>query len=273
MDSSPNSKSKSTNESPEQEPLGKGCLGCMGLIVLFFVGGWILQLSGWVYGEDSESSKTTEAPVTTEAPAQETTVVMNNVMPNAVGMTYAEALDKDAKFYDDHYYPDYIDLIEDRSVWDNENWVVIAQSPQPGTLVEPDQRICFGLVKIEETNEFPKILHCWQNVYESTDITDSTFDFIQKDLLKIDSTNKELIGYFLKVSVEINLRDGSSLDLDYCSNKKFGIGGSMTDELELDTFRTQDNSYDLDTFENWFGDYQYQIEGVSKNLGSGCFSY
>ena len=47
----------------------------------------------------------------------------------------------------------------------------------------------------------------------------------------------------------------------------------MTDELELDTFRTQDNSYDLDTFENWFGDYRYQIKGVSKNLGSGCFSY
>jgi len=63
MNSSPNSKSKSTNESPEEEPLGKGCLGCLGLIGLFFVGGWILQLSGWVYGEDSGSKKTTEATV------------------------------------------------------------------------------------------------------------------------------------------------------------------------------------------------------------------
>jgi hypothetical protein len=263
-----NSKSKSKIE-PTKEQLSQvsgkeTALGCLGIIVLFLflaLLGWIFELTGVNTDGDSGSKK------------DETTYVKTDFMPNAVGMTYAEALDKDAKFYDDHYYPDYIDLIEDRSVWDNENWVVIAQSPQPGTLVEPDQRICFGLVKIEETNEFPKILQCWQNVYESTDITDSTFDFIQKDLLKIDSTNKELIGYFLKVSVEIDLSDGSSLDLDYCSNKKFGIGGSMTDELDLDTFRTQDNSYDLDTFDNWFGDYRYRIKGVSKNLGSGCFSY
>jgi len=262
MNSSPNSKSKSTNESPEQDvTFYNGCLGIVVIILGLALLGWIFELTGVVKDEDSGSKK------------DETTVVASDVMPDAVGMTYAEALDRDAKFYDDHYAPDYFDLIEDRSVWDNENWAVVAQSPKPGTLVEPDQRICFGLVKIEEINESRKILKCWQNVYDSAEITDFTFDFIQKDLLKINSTNKELNGYFLKVSVQIDL-GFDSFDLDYCSSSAFGKGGTLGADklLELDKLNDQD-SYYYETWWDYYGDYKYRIKGVSKNLGSGCSSY
>lgn len=73
----------------------------------------------------------------------------SNTMPELVGKTYNEA----SKMLVDTPYEElltYEDLVEDRFIWREKNWVVVSQEPQSGRPFDPAVRPCVGVVKKDE---------------------------------------------------------------------------------------------------------------------------
>ena len=217
-------------------------------------------------------------------PSEDETKVKENkqqeviTMPNAIGMNYGDFHDKESKFLD-KYYADTIDLIESRSIWENYNWVVVAQIPPAGSKLLPDDRICLGVVKVEETNLDHERLHCWQELFDFESTTGYSYDLPLKDLLKVTLPKPDLKGYFLKATVQIEMKDWNSVVLTYCSYEAVGANGSVTTNLKLDAgasgtaFGNGGESFDAGLFNDWSGEYTYQIRQMWKSFGSGCFSF
>ena len=217
-------------------------------------------------------------------PSEDETKVKENkqqeviTMPNAIGMNYGDFKDKETKFLD-KFYADTVDLIESRSIWDNYNWVVVAQIPPAGSKLIPDDRICLGVVKVEESNLDHKRLHCWQEVTDFESTTGYSYDMVLKDLLKVTLPKPELKGFFLKATVLIEMKDWSTVTLTYCSYEAVGTNGSITTNLELDpgasgtAFGDGGESFNTGLFKDWTGSYTYQIRQMWKSFGSGCFSF
>jgi hypothetical protein len=193
-------------------------------------------------------------------------------------MNYGDFKDKETKFLD-NFYADTVDLIESRSIWDNYNWVVVAQIPPAGSKLIPDDRICLGVVKVEESNLDHKRLHCWQEITDFESTAGYSYDMVLKDLLKVTLPKPELKGFFLKATVLIEMKDWSTVSLTYCSYEAVGTNGSITTNLELDpgasgtAFGDGGESFNTGLFKDWTGSYTYQIRQMWKSFGSGCFSF
>lgn len=76
-------------------------------------------------------------------------------MPELVGKTFSEAV----KAFVDTPYEEkliYEDLVEDRFIWREKNWIVVSQEPPPGQSFDPAIRPCVGVVK---KDELPGLTH------------------------------------------------------------------------------------------------------------------
>ena len=193
-------------------------------------------------------------------------------MPKAIGMNYGEFVEKENKFIE-KFFPDTIDLIDSRSIWDDYNWVVVAQIPPAGSTVFPDERICLGVVKVEESNLDHKRLRCWQEVTEFENTTGYSFDMIDKGLLKVKLPQPELKGFFLKTEVLIEMEDWSTVTITFCSYEAVGTNGTTTINLKLDPGPGGIESFDVELFNDWTGAYTYRIQQMWKSFGAGCFSF
>lgn len=70
-------------------------------------------------------------------------------MPELVGKTFSEAV----KAFADTPYEEkliYEDLVEDRFIWREKNWIVMSQEPPPGQSFDSAIRPCVGVVKKDE---------------------------------------------------------------------------------------------------------------------------
>ena len=45
----------------------------------------------------------------------------------------------------------YLDLVGDRSIWNQSNWIVAVQAPASGEVLKKDQLVCVGVRKVDET--------------------------------------------------------------------------------------------------------------------------
>lgn len=201
-----------------------------------------------------------------------------NSMPSVVGMNYGEFVDNNSEF-NQKYFPDTIDLIESRSVWDNYNWTVVSQIPAAGSKVSLEDRPCLGIVKTDELELPRQKLRCWREVNGFEDFSGFDFKMLSKDLISIILTDSALEGYFLKAKVRIDMEDWNSVWLTYCSYEPKGVNGSSSTNLKLDAgasgtaFGDGGVSFDAGLFLEWNGAYTYKVEKVEKSYGSGCFSF
>jgi hypothetical protein len=193
-------------------------------------------------------------------------------MPKAIGMNYGEFVEKENKFVE-KFYPDTIDLIDSRSIWDDYNWVIVAQIPPAGSKVLPDDRICLGVVKVEESNLDHKRLHCWQEIREFENTAGYSFDMLDNGLLQVKLPQPELKGFFLKAEVLIEMKDWSTVTITYCSYEAVGTNGTATINLKLDPGPGGIESFDVELFNDWTGAYTYRIKQMWKSFGAGCFSF
>jgi len=200
------------------------------------------------------------------------------IMPDAVGMNYGDFVDSNAKFIE-KYFPDTIDLIESRSVWNNYNWVIVAQTPPAGSKIGRDERLCFGVVKTDEINLSHQILRCWQEIVGFAEFSGFDYNLLSKDLISISINDADLIGYFLKAKVWIEMKDWNSVMLTYCSYEPVGVKGNSSINLKLDAgasgtvFGNGGESFDAGLFNDWNGEYTYEVKKIEKSYGSGCFSF
>ena len=199
-------------------------------------------------------------------------------MPNLIGMNYGEFVDNNSEF-NEKYFPDTIDLIESRSVWDNYNWMVVAQIPPAGSKVNLEDRPCLGIVKTDELELDRQKLRCWREINGFEDLEGYKYNMLSKDLISITLTDLDLNGYFLKSKVWIEMKDWNSVMLTYCSYEPIGANGSTDINLKLDAgasgtvFGDGGESFDAGLFNDWNGEYTYRVEKIEKSFGSGCFSY
>lgn len=200
------------------------------------------------------------------------------LMPNIVGMTYGDFVENNSKLIET-YFPDTIDLIASRSIWDQYNWKVVSQIPPAGTRLKPEDRLCLGVVKLDEVNSTRQRLRCWQEITGFEDIQGFDYDLQSKDLMSLSLRSSDLTGYFLKARVWIEMKDWNSVMLTYCSYEPVGLGESSTINLKLNTgasgsiFGDGGESFDVGLFNDWYGEYTYRIETIEKSFGSGCFSF
>jgi hypothetical protein len=200
------------------------------------------------------------------------------IMPNAVGMNYGEFVDNNTKFIE-KYFPDTIDLIESRSVWNNYNWVIVAQIPPAGSKFVKDERLCFGVVKTDELDLSRQRLSCWQELIGFADLSGFDYNLLSKDLISISINDPDLKGYFLKAKVWIEMKDWNSVMLTYCSYEPVGVNGNSSINLKLDAgasgtvFGDGGESFDAGLFNDWNGEYTYEVKKIEKSYGSGCFSF
>jgi len=168
------------------------------------------------------------------------------------------------------------DLISSRGVWAEDNWTVVSQSPSVGMSLSKNQKVCLGIVKNDETWETPKRLECWSDARKELEIVGEDHDMPLKDLLKIATSPKSLIGYHLRATVEIKMDRGNTVRLPYCTYAK--VSSSSDFNLKLDAtnggdpglFANGGQSFQAGLFLNWTGRYRYNIKKLEKSLTSKC---
>lgn len=237
--------------------------------VIFYKSVLTVAIFGGLYafGNWSEKNKANQDIATKEV-----------LMPDLIGMNYGEFVDNNSEFYE-KYFPETIDLIESRSVWDNYNWTVVAQIPPAGSKVNLEYRPCLGIVKINELELNRRRLRCWREINGFEEFESFKYNMLSKDLISLTLTDPDLKGYFLKAKVWIEMKDWNSVMLTYCSYEPIGVNGSADINLELDAgasgtvFGDGGESFDAGLFNDWNGEYTYTIESIEKSFGNGCFSF
>ena len=227
--------------------------------------------------EDSEESVSVKTPdnAAVSSPDQDRDAESDQTpslsMPNATGMVLSAA----REVFDDKNLPyqDEIDLLESRSVWDADNWVVRDQLPEPGTLISEADRICLGIVKLDEDwRENLNPLSCWDEATEE-EAAGLSLDFVSESEIKAIVYNQSSFPVHLRVNVGIEIDSpsfqGIELDLTYCSESKAQPGRSSVSMR----IAPQDlmGQYDSEAFLLELNPrFKFSVLALEKNSGGRC---
>lgn len=208
---------------------------------------------------ETTTSNGTKTPSTsTSISTQATEPPKIFTMPNIVGLTYSEASEKISSA---GRYLDYIDVLENRSVWDNENWVVVRQIPSPGTKISNDEKICAGVTKISEKWRTPKHFGCWNEVYDAVTPKSISGDVMY---MNVDFSNLSSNLRQYRATVDIDTDDGLSLKVMYCTEKA-AIPSGKVPRMRLSGKYFTDDAV---MFNNYVGSFTYSISKFESQLGN-----
>jgi hypothetical protein len=178
-------------------------------------------------------------------------------MPNIVGLPYSEASEDVSSA---GRYLDYVDVLENRSVWDNENWVVVRQIPAPGTRVSREEKLCAGITKISEKWRTPRSFGCWNEVNGDVTLKSISGDVMY---LTIDFFNPFKNWHQYRATVEIDTDDGQSLKVMYCTENASPAGG------KVGRMRLSGKYFvnDAVIYNDYVGKFSYSISKLESQLG------
>ncbi len=205
----------------------------------------------------TKQSETTAPATSTSSSTQAPKPPEVFLMPNIVGLTYSEAYENISSA---GRYLDYIDVLENRSVWDNENWVVVRQIPTPGTKVSKEEKICAGVTKISEKWRTPQHFGCWSEVYGDVTPRSISGDVMY---LTVDFSNPSKNWHQYRATVDIDTDDGQSLKVMYCTENATAPGGK-TGKMRLS------GKYfvnDAVLYNDYVGSFTYSISKFESQLG------
>lgn len=169
-----------------------------------------------------------------------------------------------------------IDLLRSRSVWDDENWTVVSQSPAAGALLSKKSDVCIGIVKNDETWKTHRQLQCWSEAKTELDLIDNNYQLKLKDLLTLTSLPSSLNGYHLRATVKIEMDGGNTVYLPYCTYSTYSANSEINLKLDASdggdpgVFADGGQSFKAGLFLNWIGRYRYTITKLEKSQTSKC---
>jgi len=169
------------------------------------------------------------------------------------------------------------DVISSRSVWNEDNWVVVNQTPGPGTVLKYGEHVCIGIVKADESWQTPNHLQCWQDA--GGGLPDSgNVEFLSHDLVKISNLSTSLNGQYLRATIRIEMDRGDTVSLPFCtyssvtaSQSNFKLDASDGGDPGL--FADGGQSFKAGLFLNWSGAFRFSITKLEVSRSVGCFSY
>ena len=277
MTSSSESRSEENSLLPDSTPrrrkrglvvVASSVVGVIGLIAVIPVAGMIYRVSTGCGAFETQD--------TCNARSDEFNLGRTAVMPNVQGqlLNNAKSNIKNLKM---GLKIDKQDLISSRSVWDEENWTVVAQSPQPGSELRYGALICIGIAKNDETWQTPDRLQCWQKV-ENELLASMDIDFLSNDLVKLTNLPQSLQGSHLRAMIRIELDRGNTVQLPYCT---YGPVSGRETNLKIDAsnggdpgaFSKGSQSFEASLFLEWTGSYRFTITKLEKSNSGGCFTF
>jgi len=250
----------SATTAQSETPLWKVALGMfVGLSILI---GGCAALGSLL--PDSWTEETTSTPTT----------VTKAAMPQIVGMPLSTARDTIDSLGVGALTTE-VDVLSYRSVWDVDNWTVVAQSPNVGASLRKDQLICIGIVKNDETWRTTSPLQCWESAETELGVIGDNYELLLKDLIKVTNVPSSLNGKHLRAEVKIEMDGGSTVYLPYCTYAP--VAGTTTN-LKLDAsnggdpgiFANGGQSFEAGLFLDWSGRYRYLIASLEKSSTSKC---
>jgi len=193
------------------------------------------------------------------------------LMPDFTGLVYSQALAEIDKL--GLPYPDYIDLLESRGIWDDDNWVVRDQLPPSGAVVKEEDRICLGVVKVDENwRDNLNQWSCWYDVTTSErdalDIEFPTSENIEATVLN-QSAFPVNLQVVLGIEIDSPAFTGIELMLRFCTSEKVPPGNSVV-PMRL----TPGDLLEQYDSEQWLlygtGKFRFEVKDFQKNAGSSC---
>lgn len=168
------------------------------------------------------------------------------------------------------------DLLQSRSVWNEDNWTVVSQSPAAGVLLDNQADVCIGIVKNDEAWKTHRQLQCWSESDSELDALDDNYELKLKDLLTVTSLPPSLDGYHLRATVKIEMDGGNTVSLPYCTYSMVSSNSAMNLKLDASDggdpglFADGGQSFKAGLFLNWTGRYRYSITKLEKSRTSKC---
>ena len=166
------------------------------------------------------------------------------------------------------------DLIASRSVWSDDNWTVVAQSPRPGSLLKYGASICIGIVKSDETWRTTQRLQCWNRV--SDNVADSVeLEFLSNDLVRVSRLPSSLVGRHLRATIKIEMDGGNTVSLPFCtyaptSNQQVNLKIDAGDGGDPGVFSSGGESFKAGLFLNWNGRFRFELTKLEESSTGGC---
>lgn len=109
-----------------------------------------VAVSLFIVGTLTESS--TDNPVAQIEQNDGPATTVRKSMPDVVGRGLSGVVEAMSKLEEDFGLDiRYVDLVSDRSVWNQDNWVVVSQAPGAGVTLSEGQLICLGIRKKDES--------------------------------------------------------------------------------------------------------------------------
>ena len=192
------------------------------------------------------------------------TVAVRPVMPDVTGILYSEARD----LIDDlpgSYSVDDIDLLESRSIWTQDNWTVMRQSPRAGQPLLDGNKICLGVVKNDETWQTLKKMPCYERVYPDK----STLKFVDRQEVQLTVSNAGPGNAYYRAIVHYEIDEGNltwpyidrDLYVEYCSDYPVAPGPARMVVLEMNNRYNTDESKWL----QYGGKFRYSLDKAYKS--------
>jgi hypothetical protein len=235
----------------------------------------VLPVAGMIY-RVSTGCGAFETQDTCNARRDELNAAKRAVMPNIQGESLREAKSrvKNLKMGLD---VEHHDLISSRSVWDEDNWTVVAQNPLPGAELRYGTSLCIGIVKNDETWQTQDRLECWQKI--DLDLLETaSVEFLSKDIAKFSNLPTSLRDGHLRATIKIEMDRGNTVWLPYCTYSK--VTASQAN-LKLDAsnggdpgaFANGGQSFEASLFLEWSGNYRFTVMRLEKSTSGGCFTF
>ena len=240
----------------ESQEAGKGATAFGCLVLIFAVAAAIGGVNSCIRAvSDSDGPSSAAGPDTATA---------SPVMPDVTGLLYSEARD----LIDDlpgSYSVDDIDLLKSRSIWAQDNWTVMDQSPRAGRPLMDGSKICLGVVKNDETWQTLKEMPCYERLY----LDQSTLKFVNHQEVQLTVSNAGPGNAFYRAIVHYELDEGDPLwpywdkDLyvEYCSDYPIAPGPARMVVLEMNNRYNTDESKWL----QYRGKFRYSLDKAYKS--------
>ncbi len=212
--------------------------------------------------QEEKNQTVTSKPSISSLPSSSTTSLVPKpstfTMPDIIGNTYSEASDLIEGYGS---YLDYVDVLEDRSVWDTSNWLVLRQNPSAGTKVSTKEKICAGVAKLSETWRTPKHFGCWSTYSGDFEVNNFSSDVMY---LTSESINQASTWRQFRVTLEIETDDGTKLKTMYCTEK------AVATKMRIGRLRLSGKYFTMDAqiFSNYYGQFRYAVEKVEHQNGT-----
>jgi hypothetical protein len=243
------------------------------LAIWVAVGVWSNSLPDADLTTESRGAETTS--VETTSTSNKSPLKGGSTMPNVKTQILGDAtdvldsldlnVDRDAK-----------DIVAGRSIWDDRNWIVVSQAPNPGTQLKEGQKVCLGVRKIDEIDASVGGLDCFEDAIE-TDLKSEIADFYQDsgtDLIKLSVLNTSGQSAHYLVYMQIS-RDGlPTQKVPFCTYES--VQSSTAPQSVI--LKVWEGSPGHDGYGgtfwrllDWKGPFTHQIKSFERTFGASCF--